>query len=789
MRLYKLFFIYLIFCLESFPQSFQLTLNIIDELQKSPIIDANIVISENYFAVSNNNGEAIIKNIRGGIHAIKITHVNYNTFFENIKIDSDTNLVILLSPRTINLNDVIVISGKYDKDINFVPFPVSIVKSQQIENAPALTVSDILKTHSGISLLSDGVWGTEISIRGLNRANIVTLIDGNRIETATDISARLSMIDLNDIDRIEVIKGAVSSLYGSGATGGIVNIITKSGSYSEFFNVKGNYYGGYNTVNNYLSNGVDLFFSNIKWIAKFAGTFRKAGNTNTPSGELFNSQFKDNSFSSMLRYKPFTNHELRLDFQQFKAFNVGIPGAAGLFAENAKVTYPQETRRLYSIEYKINNLSSSLLKLSAKYFHQFISRDVENIPGTVQYIPASNGQPFRRVSVFKINPSADHNIDGIQAQSDFSFNNHYLIAGFDFWKRNYNGLRTRDQKIDVLNQSDSSIIRTMFKTVYEKPLPDADFYSAGLYVQDEYRFSNRININPGFRYDFIWIKNSETTNPLYEINDGIINYNPAGQKIIWSSQKAQNKSYVFNMGVVYSLSNEVNLTLNIAKSFRSPSLEERFQYIDLGNLVRVGDPNLKPEQGNFYDAGFRFFSKDINFKTDFFYNSFTDLVAEKPGIFDGRNALIKVNIGSAYLFGFEYSFDYRVTDFLNIHNVLSYVRGIDKNGNSSLPQIPPLNGNVSFKYLISDLVTSEFIIVAFDAQKKIASGEKATPGYVYFNMNLNFSNIWIDKFCVTLTTGIENILNKEYRNHLSTTRGFIVNEPGRNFYLRANIAF
>lgn len=789
MRYYQLLLFLLFFCLESFPQSFSLKISVVDNQQNKPVTEANIIISEKYFTISNNKGNATIDKIPAGAYSIRVSHIGYKTVLENIEINSDTTIKILLEPTTINLNDVIIISSKYEKDINSIPLPVSIVKSQQIQNSPSQTVADILKTESGISLLSDGVWGTEISIRGLNRANIVTLVDGNRIETATDISARLSMIDLNDIDRIEVIKGAVSSLYGSGATGGIVNIISKSGSYSENFKFNGKYYGGYSSVNRYYSNGINLFFTDKNWIAKLTGTFRKAGNINTPSGELSNSQFKDNSFSSSLSFKPVTNHELRLNFQQFKAFDVGIPGASGLFPDNARVTYPQETRRLYNIEYKINNLSSSLVKLSAKYFHQYISRDVENIPGIVQYIPAANGQPFRRVSVLKINPGADHNVDGAQAQADFSFFKHYFITGIDYWKRNYNGLRTRDQKIEVLNQSDSSVVRTMFKTVYEKPLPDADFYSAGLYLQDEYRLSDKININPGFRYDFIWIRNSETTNPLYEVNDGVINYNPAGQKIIWEAQKAHNKSYVFNLGVVYSLSDESNLMLNIAKSFRSPSLEERFQYIDLGNIIRVGNPNLKPEMGDFYDAGFRLFSKNINLKMDFFYNSFKDLVTEEPGIYEGSNALIKVNIGSTYLFGFEYSLNYQVSEIISFYNVISYVRGINKNDNSSLPQIPPLNGSFLIKCLISNNVYSDLTLIAFAAQNKIAIGEKTTPGYAYFNFALNFSNVSINKLHFSFAAGIENIFNKEYRNHLSTTRGFEINEPGRNFYLRTNIAF
>ena len=73
---------------------------------------------------------------------------------------------------------------------------------------------------------SDGPWATSINIRGLSENRLVILVDGHRVETATDLTASFSMIDVNDIERAEVIKGAQSSLYGTGAMGGIVNIIT-----------------------------------------------------------------------------------------------------------------------------------------------------------------------------------------------------------------------------------------------------------------------------------------------------------------------------------------------------------------------------------------------------------------------------------------------------------------------------------------------------------------------------------------------------------------------------------
>lgn len=770
-------------------QSINTKIKLLDHENNLPIKSANISISEKYFGTTNENGEAFFPDLLKGKYYLTISHISYKSFEETIELISDTILTLQLNTASIKLPEVIVTSGKYEQNIQMLPYSVSAVNKKEIEMSPLFTVSDLLKEESGISLLRDGIWGTEVSIRGLSRANVVTLIDGFRIETSTDISARLSMFDLNDVERIEVIKGAASSLYGSGATGGTINIISKSGSYTNKLNLIGSYSGGFNSVNNFYSNALNLIASGNEWIVKMSGVFRKAQNTQTPAGELMNSQFEDNSLSASLQIKPFENQEIKFSYQQFNAYDVGIPGGAPLFPNNAVVTYPEEARRLISAEYKINNLSRSLLRLSAKYFHQFISRDVENIPGIVQFVPGGNGQPPRRVSVLKISPGADHNTNGFQTQADFKFQNHYLIAGFDYWTRNYNGLRTRDQKIEFLNPNDSSVVRTLYKTIYEKPLPDADYSSAGIYLQDEMKLFDNLNLTLGGRYDYIWLSNAETYNPLYEINNGVVNNDPAGQKVIWESESAENKSYVFNIGLLYSLSDISNLSFNAARSFRSPSLEERYQYIDLGTVVRIGDPNLKPEQGYFFDLGFRLFPDDLNFTASIFLNSLKDLVAEVPGTYEGRNALIKVNIGEALLYGFEYSIYYSLSDHLNIYNNLAYIRGLNQKEDQDLPQIPPLNGIIGIEYFPFNWMSADASAILFAVQNKVAPDEMTTPGYATFSFKLNFINLNLSGIKAGFSTGVENILDKGYRDHLSTNRGSITMEPGRNFFIRANLAF
>ncbi len=142
---------------------------------------------------------------------------------------------------------------------------------------------------------------------------------------------------------------------------------------------------------------------------------------------------------------------------------------------------------MISAGYDIQNISKTFYKLSAKYSYQLIERSVENIPHIVQNIPASGGNPARRVSVLKITPSADHKNNNAQLQGNFwLFNSHNLVAGLDYWDRSYNGERERYQLIEVLDSS-GNVVSTTNRITGEKPIPNSKYSSLGIFAQDEFK--------------------------------------------------------------------------------------------------------------------------------------------------------------------------------------------------------------------------------------------------------------------------------------------------------------
>ncbi|MBX7042289.1 MAG: TonB-dependent receptor, partial [Ignavibacteria bacterium] len=129
------------------------------------------------------------------------------------------NLHIRMSQDEILSGNIEVNEGRIMTELRYATLPLSVVTESEIKGLPFIAVPNAIQNETGISLLRDGVWANEVSIRGLSRDNVVTLVNGNRIETANNHAGRLALIDLNTVERIELIKGGTSSIYGSGAMG------------------------------------------------------------------------------------------------------------------------------------------------------------------------------------------------------------------------------------------------------------------------------------------------------------------------------------------------------------------------------------------------------------------------------------------------------------------------------------------------------------------------------------------------------------------------------------------
>lgn len=714
-----------------------------------------------------------------------VSYIGYDLYEIILKADDNlTNLDLSLNQAIVPVGEVMITAIRHNKHLKNISLPMSVLDRNEINKSSGLTPSELLRNEPGLYLSRDGIWATSLNIRGLSEQRIVTLVDGNRVETATDIAAGMSMIDPNEIERIEVIKGAASSLYGTGALGGVVNIITKDGYFSDDLYAGGSAALGYQTVNSMPSAHAAVNVGDKRWYIRLSGSMRDAANTMTPEGELENSQFSDNNLSLKAGVKTFKNHSLKLNLQRYEAKDVGIPGGKS-FPGPATATYPQEKRDLISAEYVINTNRDFLKDLSFRYFRQYILRDVELIPN-----PNAT-----------ITPSGYHTTNGFTSQANMvPFEGHSLIAGIDVWRRNLRTERYKDIYQPVKDE-EGNVIGTNHIFRAEIPIPETDFTSGGLFLNDEfYALNDRLKIDIGGRFDFINVKNEEAVDPLYLVINEVRNDNPPNQRVTFEANNVNNHSWSANLGLLYSLSGNTDLTASLSRAFRSPSIEERFKYIDLGSTVSVGDPELEPENGYFADLGLKIWKEKFHLSVNGFVNSMSNLIVEMPGEIeysyidqpdriDTIPALINSNVDEALLYGYDFSFSYNFIDRFLLFGSSSYVRGMDTKNNSDLPLIPPLNGRLGLKYSTSGGYGIEAVCNLVADQEKVAEGETPTFGYASYDLRFYTKTFRLNFAHLSLFGGIENITDRAFVNHLSTNRGLIKFEPGRNFYIRMRMEF
>ncbi len=752
-----------------------------------------------FSSVTDEKGSFSFSNLNPDKYRIEVSHMGYHPQVRilDLKESDHQTLNFDLVPALIPLGEVSVSSLRYSRKEREVSMPLSVVPRENIPQQASMTLSDILEKEPGIALSRDGVWGTSVSVRGMGANRMVTLVDGNRIETSTDLAAGLSLIDVNEIERVEVIKGAASSIYGTGAMGGVINIITRSGDYRDEFGIQGEALGIYEGVNQLFGAHVSLDAGDRTWKARISGGYRTAGNIKTPDGILENSQFSDQNLNISVGVKPLENHELSLNYQDYRAMDVGIPGGS-VFGPTAIASYPLENRRLVSGKYKVNNISHLVDEVSLRYYNQFILRDVEILPNLGPVISGNN-----RITANKVLPRGEHNTQGLVLETKLHLReNNHLVAGVDIWQRKLVTSREKHITQEVLDDF-QMLVRTLEIVRGEKPVPDSGFGSLGLFVQDEVSLLNdRFDLTLGARLDRIQVMSDQAIDPVsLEVNGTVMDPVP-GQRVIFDEQSQGAWSWSAHSTGMYHLNDDLDLVSTVGRSFRSPSLEERFKYIDLGSTVRLGNPGLSPEKGLFADLGLRYWKEGFNINLAGFVHYLSDMIVESPGEFIYRltaeegvgitetlPALINTNIDKALLTGMEASVNAQLFANFVMTGQAAYVRGMNLTTNGSLPLIPPLTASIGARYHVLGSFVVEWNTRYFSAQNNIAPGEKATEGYFLSDASLYSIPRQFGVATFQIFAGVDNIFNKSYVNHLATNRGLIMVEPGRNVFIKIKMNF
>lgn len=167
-----------------------------------------------------------------------------------IMLDNDTafkKLSIFLKPSLWKMEQTVVTATRRKYILKDVPITTELITSSEFAETGALTVDEALSSHIGVDI-SDDLSGKGISLRGVDPSRVLVLLDGERVIGRVKGSLDIGQLPLSNVDRIEIVKGTGSTLYGSDAIGGVVNIITKKPAAIGSANLYSSY-GSFNSYN------------------------------------------------------------------------------------------------------------------------------------------------------------------------------------------------------------------------------------------------------------------------------------------------------------------------------------------------------------------------------------------------------------------------------------------------------------------------------------------------------------------------------------------------------------
>lgn len=578
------------------------------------------------------SGNYIIKNLPDGLYEINITRLGYiNQKIEFLlSVGENKILDIYLNPVSIETEKINVTATRTEQTLQKTPSSVSVINSEDIDRKSKITFDQVLENIQGVTInRTSGINVSALSIRGSSDVagggignRVLLLLDGRPSLTGDSKGALWSLIPVSIIERTEVVKGAFSSLYGSSAIGGVVNVITKKPTYNSFTSI--NMFGGF-----YEQLTDSLRYSNKLLTLKgmnllHSNSFRKFSyllNFDYKQSDGYAQQTEYQFYSGIGKfiYGLFSDRDLELTLQYTNSRS-GFPHYwrqdPGKHPEPYKVNPYYLGDKIYketqSIDISYKVIPNSKSKYSSRFYYYKLSSISEYNPlnpVSLQYgVPGSSFETY----------IDSYNFGNI-SQADYNINNHYLIGGIDL---QWNVVRSSPESILYGSQQQ---------------------YNLGVYAQDQ--------------WDIIFDSNK---NPVFASTIGIrFDYN----KFIGSFEENQispKLSFIYSPVLESPILKNTTLRFLMGKAFRAPSIAELYFKKELfGGFDFIYNPNLKPEEMVSFEFGVRKqFEERFSLDIALFYNLYDNLIQY---VNVGNTAIgpFQVqNVAKAQIRGFEFGFEY-----------------------------------------------------------------------------------------------------------------------------------
>ena len=669
-----------------------------------------------------------------------------------------------------DIEEIVVSATRSASKIQDLPITIDVVGKRQIQEILPISPVEALQYIPGITRQSDGGLATTPIIRGLSRERAPILIDGNPF-----VGGRIrsySLIDPFQIERMEVVKGPASAFWGSDAVSGLVNVVTRKAEngYGKKMKIGGSLYGGYQSVAEFSRGRVEIEGRGNGLDFLIGGGIRNAGNTNTPEGEIENSQFESSNIDFNVGYSWSANHRIELSGKYYENKNVGFPGGLGAPGPpRVNRRFDPDRQTAVNLAYDGSNMSGLFESIGARVFIKKQTLHIDQVTN-VFFPMTTNVNRNIHVKLDVDVPFMGGKFWGTIRHNDKA----KLTLGIDYLNEHRIGTH-RDLNIQIFNPM--GVMVNEINKPFTQIQPDSYSSSIGVFAIEEMKVSDKLNLLLAARFD----------NVRTSIDDGPFDVPAIATVYNEDNTSDSDVALTGSLGLQYMPSESFSLMANVANSFRGTDLFSKYHFTAVGEGFLVPNPDLDPECGVFYEVGAKYKGGKFSAETNFYQNYLSNLFVPVDLEFDGTPSIQFRNVGEATITGLEWNTQYRFGTLSHTFFSGAYIKGDNDVTSNPLPQIPAMQMWIGIQYRESNnkfFVQPEMMLVS--EQSNVASNEIVTPGYSIFNLKagLNLRNLSSSLPNSQLTIGITNMADKAYRSHVS--RG----APGnQNVFLEAGRSF
>lgn len=640
----------------------------------------------------------------------------------------------------------------------------TVISSEDLQRAPESTLQDILSREAGIQTTSlyGGVngTGTTVDMRGFGvtaPSNVLVLVDGRRFNDSDLTGFDFSLIPRNSIDHIEITRGNSGAvLYGDGAVGGVINIVTKNGIGSKPNARVEGAFGTFNTKE---------------------GKISASGSSSGFSAAGFGNVFESNGYRANNK----TNQKQAVGDLRYQTSEGGV--FVNLSADDLRQRLPGP-----------RNVTGT----SNEYLSDPTGTNTPLDNGTRKNIAVRGGVTRNLWS------GAELIVDGSLRRKDTTFASFNPIGGFltpgEPSSYNATALNTASITPRINFEQSWGDVRVkgitgvdVYKTVYESnralfqgaaPIHVYDFnqLTTAVYAQPTFTFRNDTDFSIGGRIQRNSFHARDTYDPTAPV--GPLGANPQGLPL-----DTNETDHATHIGIEHRFNRNFAVFARMAESFRVPNIDER---VGATPLFVVTNFNLRTQKSHDYEGGVRLHWDRVDVQSSVYDMYLTDELHFSPITF------ANTNLDPTRRYGVENTATFRITDDVRLKGTASYTRAVFRSGpfaGNDVPEVARWSGSAAVgwdiyrKYLTIDGV-ARYVGKRFADGDEANVGASMIPAYTVVDVRLGGE---VDRFFWSLA--VQNVFNKNYYDYAldQSFPGFpfvsVYPLPGRVVTLRAGATF